>query len=88
MINSLTDKIINESEDFKKYLITEGSFEITKEYSIIVDFKRESIAGFCFKNGVLDHNIDTKKCIELLEAIEKYHRPKKDFSYILEQYIL
>lgn len=85
---NITNNINTKKEDFKKYLITEGSFETTKEYSIIVDFKRESIAGFCFKNGVLDHNIDTKKCIELLEAIEKYHRPKKDFSYILEQFIL
>lgn len=85
---NIANNINTKKEDIEKYLIKEGSFETTKEYSIIVDFKEESITGACFRNGLLDYLIDTKKCIELLENITKYHTPKRDFSYILKKYTL
>lgn len=81
--NSNTDQ-----EDFDKYMIKQGSIDLTNEYSIIVNFKKETISGVCFRNGFLDHMIDIKKCIELLEDIKKYHTPKRDFSSILEKYML
>lgn len=77
-----------EKEDFDKYMIQQGSIDSINVYSIIVNFKKETISGACFRNGFLDHMIDIKKCIELLEDIKKYHTLKRDFSSILEKYML
>jgi len=77
-----------EKEDVEKYSIKESSFESITDYYIIVDFKNESVSGACFINGFFDHMIDTKKCIELLEGIKKYYSLKRDFSSVLEKYML
>ncbi|MCA9766970.1 MAG: hypothetical protein KC455_11200 [Carnobacterium sp.] len=83
-----TNNINTDQENFDKYMIKQGSIDSTNEYSIIVNFKTETISGACFRNGFLDHMIDIKKCIELLEDIKKYYIPKRDFSSILEKYML
>lgn len=83
-----TNNINTDQEDFDKYMIKHGSIDSTNEYSITVNFKKETISGACFRNGILDHMIDTKKCVELLEDIKKYYMPKRDFSYISEKYMI
>lgn len=85
---STTNNINTDQEDFDKYMIKQGSIDSKNEYSIIVNFKKETISGACFRNGFLDHMIDIKKCIELLEDTKKYHTLKRDFSSILEKYML
>lgn len=82
------NNINTDQENFDKYMIKQGSIDSTNKYSIIVNFKKETISGACFRNGFLDHMIDIKKCIELLEDIKKYHILKRDFSSILEKYML
>lgn len=76
-----------EIKDFDKYIIKKGSLDTVNEYSIIVNFKNETISGACYRYGFLDHMIDKKEAIKMLEDIKKYSTPKRDFTFILEKYI-
>lgn len=83
--NQNIDTFNNKKNDFDIYNIKEGSIDSSKEYSIIVDFEKEEITGACFYYGLLNHMIDTKQCIELLEEVSQYKTPKRDFSNILDK---
>lgn len=76
-----------EIKDFDKYIIKKGSLDTVNEYSIIVDFKKEIISGACYRYGFLDHMIDIKEAIKMLEDIKKYSTPKRDFTSIIENYM-
>lgn len=76
-----------EIEEFDKYMIKQGSPDSINTYSIIVNFKNETISGACYRYGFLDHMIDKKEAIKMLEDIKKYSTPKRDFTFILEKYI-
>ena len=74
-----------EIEDFDKYIIKKGSPNSINEYSIIVDFKDENISGACYRYGFLNHMIDTKEAIKMLEDINKYSTPIRDFTSLIEK---
>lgn len=79
--------IINEKEvDFDRYNIEIESQISTKQYSVVVDFKREEISGDCVAFGSW-FDIESKECIELLEEVSKDHKPIRDFSNIIEKQI-
>jgi len=86
-MKNINNQNINTSNNnnFDTYNIKVGSIDSSKEYSIIVDFEKEEITGACFYYGLLNHMIDTKKCIELLEEFLQYRTPKRDFSNILDK---
>lgn len=63
--NSNTDQ-----EDFDKYMIKQGSIDSINEYSIIVNFKKETISGSCFRNGFLDHMIDIKNVLSCWKILK------------------
>ncbi|WP_192987800.1 hypothetical protein [Carnobacterium mobile] len=74
-----------EIEDFDKYIIKKGSSDTINEYSIIVDFKNKNISGSCYRYGFLDHMIDTKEAIKMLEDINKYSTPIRDFTSLIDK---
>lgn len=75
-----------EIKDFDKYTIKKGSLDTANEYSIIVNFENETISGACYRYGILDHMLDIKEAIKMLEDINKYSTPKREFTFILERY--
>lgn len=77
----------NEIKDFDKYTIKKGSLDTVNEYSIIVNFENETVSGACYRYGFLDHMIDIKEAIKMLEDIKKYSTPKRDFTSIIENYM-
>ncbi|MEG0188692.1 MAG: hypothetical protein RR668_08530 [Algoriella sp.] len=74
-----------EIEDFDKYVIKKGSSDTINEYSIIVDYKNENISGACYRYGFLNHMVDTKEAIKMLEDINKYSTPIRDFTSLIDK---
>lgn len=81
----MTVRTDERKNDIDKYNIKVGSPDSSNEYTIIVDFDNEIITGACFNYGLYDHMIDSKESIELLENLFEFHKPKREFSKILQK---